>query len=214
MKKLVGILAISALAVSVYAQGTVVFINNTAGLIKQWTATDNPAVISAPVGGAHVELLSAPSSTSLTAVLGSLGPSGFITSFSTLASFLAANPGWSDIGITGISPAAGRFNGGTFALPGVAVGANANYLVIGWTGTAATYDAAYTAYLAHTAMIGTGIMTTTGTGNPTTTPPGTATPLSGTFTGLTMGPAPVPEPTSLALAGLGLAALLAFRRRS
>jgi len=69
-------------------------------------------------------------------------------------------------------------------------------------------------------MQGTSLMFSTTTGNPQATPPGTATLLSGTLTG-TIGAAntgvfltPIPEPTSFALAGLGLAALLVFRRRN
>lgn len=209
MKKLLGILAISALAASAFAQGQVGFINNAAGLVRQWTGTADTTLISVPVGGGRVELLTAAAGSSLTP-LGTLSAAGFSTPYTTLAGFLAANPGWSAIGNTGFTPVAGRFNGGTYTLPGVVAGANAEYVIIGWTGAAATYDAAM-----QTAgsFFGTSALTTTGTGNPNTTPAGTATLLSATFTGLTLAPA-VPEPTSFALAGLGLAALVAFRRRS
>jgi hypothetical protein len=215
MKKLLGILAISALAASVFAQGTVGFINNSAGLAKQWTSLTDPTLISVPVGGGEMELLVAPAGSSLTP-LGALSASGFAPNFTTLAGFLAANTGWEAINAasgsayTGITPVAGRFNGGGVALPGVAGGLNAEYIVIGWTGAFTSYDAA----LAGGAMVGQSVLATTGTGNPSSTPAGTPTALSGTFTGLTLAPGVVPEPASFALAGLGLAALLAFRRRS
>jgi PEP-CTERM motif len=211
MKKLLGILAISALAASAFAQGTVVFINNTAGLARQWTSAADSTLISVPVGAGHVELLTAAAGSSL-APLGTLSAAGFATPYTTLAGFLAANAGWSGIAATGFTPVAGRFNGGTFTLPGIAAGANASYAIIGWTGTAATFDAAM--QIPGT-FFGESALLTTGTGNPGTTPAGTAIPLSTTFTGLTMAPlVTVPEPTSFALAGLGLAALVAFRRRS
>jgi hypothetical protein len=210
MKKLVGILAISALAASAFAQGTVGFANNSAGLIRQWTSSSDSTLISVPVGGAQVQLLTAPAGTAFTS-LGSLTGTGFAANYTTLAAFLGANPGWTEISKTGIGPAAGRFNGGNVTLQtAVAGGANAEYVIIGWTGSYASYDAAYAA----NAWMGSGPMLTTTTGNPGGTPPTTATLLSATFTGMTLAPISViPEPTTFALAGLGAAALMIFRRR-
>jgi hypothetical protein len=190
----------------IFAQGTVGFINYTAGLVRQWTSPSDPTLISVPVSGAHVELFTAPNDTSLTPIGGPY-VGGFYWNFSTLAGFLAANPGWSDIATTGIQPVAGRFNGGIVSLLGIPGGATAEYFILGWTGTATTFDAAI---LTPGTWFGSSPLLTTLTGNPSTTPQGTPIPLSATFTGLILG---TPEPSTFALAGLGLAALLVLRRR-
>jgi hypothetical protein len=209
MKKLVGILAISALASAAFAQGLVGFINNTAGYVTQWTSSTDPTLIRVPAGGGMVELLTAPSGTAFNS-LGTLGASGYVLNYPTLEAFLGANPGWADMATVGFTtPAAGRFNGGTVTLQtAIAGNANAEYVIIGWTGTAATFDLAMGT--ANT-MFGSGPMLTTTTGSGAT-PPTPATLLSATFTGMTL--APIPEPATFALAGLGLAALVAFRRRN
>jgi hypothetical protein len=84
------------------------------------------------------------------------------------------------------------------------------YAIIGWTGAFATYDLAFAS---GTSMLGISPMFTTATGNPGSTPPGTPIGLKNTFTGLVLAPGVIPEPSTFALAGLGAAALLIFRRR-
>lgn len=215
MKKLIGTLMIAALATSVFAQGTVAFQNQT-GLVKAWTSTTDSTLVTVPKGGAYVQLISAASGTQLA--------NAALTSFSSLSAFLTANPGWSvpDPALSSTTPAlmnfgAGLFNAGTLSLVGIAGGANANYAVIGWTGNFATYDLAYAAAFANPAasFIGISAVATTATGNPGSTPPGTPVSLRPTFAGLTLAPvAAIPEPSTFALAGLGVAALLALRRRN
>ena len=214
MKRLLGILAITALAASAFAQGTVILQNQT-GLVQQWTSVSDSTLINVPKNGGYVELLSAPAGTALA--------NSTLSSFSSLSGFMAANPGWSLAqGVTGgsiIGFGAGLFNGGTLSLTGIAGGAPAEYIVAGWTGAFPTYDAAYAAALqnASASFIGLSAIDTVVTGNPSLTPPGLPVGLRPTFTGMTTlatALAPIPEPTSFALAGLGLAALLVFRRRS
>lgn len=213
MKKLLGITAACALTVSAFAQGTVGFQNLT-GLVKQWTSTADSTLMSATKGNAMVDLISAAVGVALPNPLGTLSASGFaLGPNKTLASFLAANPGWHSEAVGGVNSANGIFNNGTVSLTGIAGGASAQYLILGWTGTAATLDLAITGG----AFIGESAIFTTTTGDPNTTPPGTPINLKATFTGLTLAPtgtAPIPEPASFALLGLGAAAMLIFRRRN
>jgi PEP-CTERM motif len=112
------------------------------------------------------------------------------------------------IATAGSYPVAGRFNGGVVTTPnGTAPGASAVFEVKGWTGAFNDYESAYAAAQTdHTIFVGaTGIFTQT------TSAGGTASPVNINFTGLTL--SPVPEPSTIALAGLGAASLLLFRRR-
>ena len=180
MKKAFTLLVLILAPTMAFAQGLVGFINNTAGYVMQWTSAADPTPIRVPVGGGMVELLTAPNGTPFT----TLGFGGFGTSFTTLEAWLAANPGWQSVATVGFTtPAAGRFNGGTVTLPNVAGGASAEYVIIGWTGTAATFDAAMgvTGTLFGSSPM---LTTTTGSGG---TPPIPATLLSATFTGMTLG---------------------------
>jgi len=95
-------------------------------------------------------------------------------------------------------------------------GADADYLVIGWTGPYATYDAAYAADLANpnSSFLGMSAIATTHTGDPTRgTDPGIPPGLRPTFQGITLAPAVIPEPNTFLLVGLGAVLLLHFLRR-
>ena len=209
-------MAVCALTASAFAQGTVVFQNLT-GQIKQWTSASDATLIASPKGAFTVDLISAASGIALPNPLGAYNASGnFVVnpSYTTLATWLAANPGWSSDAVGGTSSVNGIFNNGTVSLIGIpGTATSAQYLIVGWASTAVDLDHA----IANKDWIGESAIFTTTVGNPDLTPPGVATSLKATFTGMTLAPsgtATVPEPATFALFGLGAAALLIFRRRN
>jgi hypothetical protein len=182
-KTLATIITVGALVASSYAQGTVNFANAAASVVKKWTTLTDSTLVNMPVGGGRVELL--------WAAVGTTDLNLF-----------------SSVGITGFNTAPGRFSGGTLTIPTTVAGGGAALVVRGWTGASLTWagidpltdQAGYSS-----------IFTLAATGNPTTVPPGTPASINPAFTGLTV--VPIPEPSSMVLAGLGAASLLLFRRR-
>lgn len=211
-------MAITALATSAFAQGTVVLGNET-GLVQQWTSAADSTLISVPKGGGYVELLAASTSTPSLTPLFTAVAGGNFANYTTLSSFLSANPGWapaanaSGVGTPGlIGLAAGLFADGNYTINNIAEAANAEYAIVGWTGTYTSLDAAIAA---GSGMAGISSIYTTATSDTVGTPsPPLPVNLRSTFGGMTLAPLVIPEPTSFALAGLGLAALLVFRRRN
>jgi hypothetical protein len=225
MKRLLGILALSALTTSLFAQGLVQFNNGQAtGPVKQWTSgTDSTAIPVAKTAGGvvngRVEILTYYNSTtaSLTPLFTQVA-GGVQAAYPTMGAFLSANPGWVSSATAPIgSLQNGVFNAAVLTLGSSAPGANVSFAIAGWTGSYATWDLAYEANTPanpYASFMGISPVFTTPSGNPLTTPPGSAQSISGIFTGMTLAPVVIPEPTSFALAGLGLAALLVFRRRN
>ena len=212
MKKAFALGGLMLTPMMAFAQGTVVFNNNASGWAMQQTSMFDSTLIRVPAGGGQVELLTAPANTPFTPIGFYNTVGGFHPYYYTMAGFLAANPGWSAIATTGIAPVAGVFNGGIVTLPGIAGGANAEYVVIGWTGSSATWDGAAWRVM-DGVFVGSSPMLTTTTGDPTTTPPAPPTRLSDTFTGITL-LVPTPEPTSVMLAGVGALLSMVWRRRA
>jgi hypothetical protein len=114
---------------------------------------------------------------------------------------------FSSVATTPIANVAGRFAGGAQTIIGIAPGGPVALVIRGWTGASTTW-----AGITDTDQRGwSSIFTLPATGNPNTVPPGTPRSINPEFTGLTV--VPVPEPSSMVLAGLGAASLLLFRRR-
>jgi len=205
MKKYLSVLAVAAMATyatSALAQGNITFANNT-GLVKQWTSASDQTLINVPKGGGSVQLFWAAAGTAYTPWDSSMSGTGWAT----------LNPGWTPTAAIGFTtPAAGKFNGGGLTLSPLAnVGAGIDYVIAGWTGGAASFDAAIAA--GGLVNVSTKFHMVPGDNNALPAP-GAFVSLAGTFTGMTLqAVSVVPEPSTFALAGLGAAALLIFRRR-
>jgi hypothetical protein len=218
MKKAFALVVLMVTPTMAFAQGTVILGNQT-GLVKQWTSITDSTLISVPKAGGYVELIAAPVGTPLVNRLISVEGNA---NYSSIAGFLAANPGWAlpsnatGAGTPGlIGLGAGVFADGTYTINNIGDGANAQYFLIGWTGTAVTADAAIAAAISYAACFGESAIFTTATSSLVGTPaPPLPVNLRGTFGGMTLFPIDTPESSSIVLAGLGLAALLIFRRRS
>jgi len=209
MKKAFTLVVLIVTPTLAFAQGTVVFQNLT-GLVKLYPVPGDNTLRNATKGDAMVDLITAVRGTPLAHPLGTYWSQGFsLGPNATLASFLAANPGWHSEAVGEMNAGNGIFNNGSVSLTGIPGGASADYLIIGWSGTFPSLDAA----IAGGAWIGESGVLTTPTGDPTTTPPGLPVNLKSTFTGVTLAPQVVPEPSIFALFALGAAMLVPLCRR-
>ncbi|MCX6924577.1 MAG: immunoglobulin domain-containing protein [Verrucomicrobia bacterium] len=172
-----------------FAQGTVVLENQNTGLVKQWTSVTDQTPISVPKNGGYVQLFAAAKGFPLPQPLVSLTPFGAFLNFTSLAGFLAANPGWIAYGTVPIASAAGMFSGGTYTLY-IPEGAQADYVVIGWTGSYSNLDVALAAFNngSPQVFLGESNVATTPTGDPLATPPGIPVSLGPTFSGMILAP--------------------------
>lgn len=189
-KTLVTVLAAAALVASSYGQGTIAFGNSTGPTVNYEQVLNSGVFVPAPSSvSPRVELLWAPVGTTDISLF-SLVPGNVV-----------------NVGI----PVAGRFSGGTRTIPagtgfaGIGQGAIVDVIVRGWLlGSGATYGEA--------TVRGVSDIFTIDTGNPLAQPIAeVGTPITPQFPGLNL--TAVPEPSSMALAGLGAASLLIFRRR-
>jgi hypothetical protein len=113
---------------------------------------------------------------------------------------------------TGVNSANGLLvNGGTRTTgPATPAGQQATFQVRAWNGAFSTYELAFAGAQA-SSLFGRTTPFANPTGNPNDTPPGTPSNLTGWTTPIVV--SAIPEPSTIALAGLGVASLLLFRRR-
>lgn len=198
MKKLLLTTTALLTAVSLQAQGTVSFANNSAA------AVSNSLTSLRVVGGTtfSVALYFLPDSAQ-TPTTGDFDAARTVVG-SGIFLGTSANP-------------SGLFNVGARTAPTATAGGFGWFQVRAWeTAYGSTYEAALNSpgIGGRPALVGTSNIFKVDTGDPTTTPAGTAAPITGT--GLLQGfyVTPVPEPTVMGLGLLGIGALLMLRRRS
>ena len=194
MKKLAAILCVSALTTGAFAQGLINFFNNANTLVSSGPASGGTA-ISGAAGSYYFGLLTSP-----------VGAGTF-----TFAGVMGTN-----------QTVAGRFFGGaSVPVTGWAAGTAKDFEVAGWSASlGTTFDPLWLQnnFGGKNGFFG---LSGTGTGQAGgSTATGTLPNLNifggatGIQNGFNLNPAGVlPEPSSMALAGLGAAALLIFRRR-
>jgi len=106
-----------------------------------------------------------------------------------------------------LASAPGYFAGGTVAIPTVGLGGTASIQVRVWSTASGSYAAALAANVVNTYGASSIFSVVTGGGGTPANPPASLLGLTSFHLNV------IPEPSSFALAGLGAAALLVFRRR-
>jgi hypothetical protein len=198
MKKVIlTVTAVVGLSASLFAQGTITADNlngtgnNSATSFGLFFANNGTAYTSPTL---NVALLGGASAGSLSAI----------------ATFTGANA-WVSFG-------GGQYadpNSLTYAVPGVALGAAATLQVEAWTGASATYGAAGVNQFGAwngAAWVDASTFTFSNATGGNGAPPAFPHSLDG-MPAMELGTVSTPEPSTIALAGLGAASLLMFRRR-
>ncbi|HZR20131.1 MAG TPA: PEP-CTERM sorting domain-containing protein [Verrucomicrobiae bacterium] len=194
MKKLAGILCLSALTTGAFAQGLINYQNSGQTLLSTQVQGQSAQVMGNTPGQYFFGLLISPS-----------GAAGSFNFTGLYATNTAATTG-------------GRLAGGNgISVPGWGAGVTMSYEIAGWDSSLGhTFNAAWLTThpagffgVSPIASGAAGGVDATGNSIPTYNLFGGAT---GIPTGFTL-TSSVPEPSSMALAGLGAAALLIFRRR-
>jgi len=213
MKRLLFTAAIlSAVAGTAFAQGSI-SVKFLSATTKVYYSPDGTAGSEATVPSGGVTPYG-----SVTIAVYSAAPGTALTLNASLAPVFTSNV-WSEAATKVTTfPIAGETPATQVNLNGIAEGANAQVEIVAWAGSYTDFASAYAAgaYVGWvgSALSGGSLSWTQGTGQPSASPavPPVATPYgAGGVENLVL--EPVPEPSTIALAGLGAAGLLLFRRR-
>jgi hypothetical protein len=202
-QKILSAMLITGLATCAFGQGVVLDNTVNSGNV---TATSN-GLIFEKIGASTVLFDGANYNLGITLLGGS--------SVGTLAPIVTDTPATDPLGYTGSGP--GQFvaeNDATYNIPGVGAGGTAVLEIQFWVYDGPTATGTYSTYAQAVAGLDPVAQVTFNqtTGGPGTTPPSPASLLT-LLPSVTLTAAPVPDPTTFAIAGLGIASLLAVRRR-
>lgn len=201
MKKLAVTLCLSAIATGAFAQGFINFFNNSSTLVTTGIRNDPASyqTMSGTPGSYYFQVLTAPT--------GTTDPTAFTP---VGATFLGTN-----------QAVAGRFNGGAnIQIQGWAGGTTLAFEVIGWSASlGANVPSSWKSWITNPNAIPVGSYFGASAMGSGAAGPGSPAPALNIF-----GASPsinsgfllltnIPEPSTFALAGLGAAAMLIFRRR-
>jgi hypothetical protein len=210
MKKLITLSALTLLVVSTQAQGLVTFQNRDAanGILARVSDVGG-AFLDGAAG--RIALLGGPTSAQEAVIVAG---SATASKVGTLTQLVSPNTGAGSVPFRTGSTLAGYANVGsdsTRVLVGVGFGAQAKLQLVAWTGASTDWSSAFSAAAADGSLhVGASAPWTVTTGaDPTVFPP-----LNTGMAGFSLASiATVPEPSTMALAGLAGASLLIFRRR-
>jgi hypothetical protein len=223
MNKSLIVAASLAVAAGAQAQGLVNFANSASAATKiSINSTPGSAVVGLTPATANAYYYALFYSATATTVLGS--SASVIPTSTTVGSYVTSDNNWTYVTTTGSSATAGRLTAVIPTVPGLGGGSSAQFVVIGWSANIGSTVASLAAYLAAPSLISgnygyVGESVVSGAlqagDGATILTPAIFSGVAPAVQGFTLGAvAPAPEPTTIALAGLGGLSLLAFRRKN
>jgi hypothetical protein len=225
---LIGTCAVLGVVTCSFGQGEVYFVNSAATITQMQTnnALNNPST--SPVGGTGRISAGQPGVWTFALFSAASAVNDVMTDGTTHVGTPWLDPRWQFTGAyalntTGLGriapdPTRGGFTNNASLVPGFIAGETASLMVVGWNTAMgqslnemiAFYNLGQPGLVAGYSGVAKIILGNGASGGTTPTAPLFA---ATTIPGFTMSPVLVPEPTTFALAGLGAAALLIFRRR-